>query len=323
MKKIQTYAIIVAAVFTAATTHAKTFYGMVSTSMEEGNGRLVCADTDALSKNPAAPTPLTELATVEHANDFMAGTSTTDGTYYCYYNTYDPESGVSMQYFGTLDFETGAFSLIAEDNHAVSDNVTDMLDMVYDPVGRGLLGLDRQYVPADNKFVSTIQNISMQRGSLTEIMAFDRKYTAICSDGAGGYWLATLDRDAYGEYLPTFWHADNRFNCTQMTQPDAGHKGESSFAHSMAMADDTVWLVTGSIVTSMNIETHELTTYYLEKQLGGLTFIPTPSAVEEVAASIEGTTEYYDLQGRRLTAPAKGSLCIERSSQGVRKLIVH
>lgn len=67
---------------------ARELYGLTTTTWEEGNARVVSVNLDALSDNPEAPTPFTEISTFEHASDFMAGTSVGE-KYYCYYNTYD------------------------------------------------------------------------------------------------------------------------------------------------------------------------------------------------------------------------------------------
>ena len=62
-------------------------YGLTTTSMEEGNGRIVRVDVETLSSDMQNPTQFEEIATVEYANDFMAGTSV-NGLYYCYYNIF-------------------------------------------------------------------------------------------------------------------------------------------------------------------------------------------------------------------------------------------
>ena len=298
-------------------------YGLTTTSMEEGNGRIVRVDVETLSSDMQNPTQFEEIATVEYANDFMAGTSV-NGLYYCYYNTYDASSGVSMQHFGTLDFKTGDFSTIAEANHVDSDDVTDMMDMTYDPVGGGLLGLDRQYVPSQDKFVSTIQNISMARGKLQEIFLFDRKYVAICSDGEGGYYLATLDKDADEVYRPEFYKADGRFNVTRILTDASSLAGESSFAHSMTIDDNRLYLVTGSVVTRLDLTTHNAENFYLEKGLYGVTFVPG-GTVGVCAPTFDdsGNCEpvYYDMQGRRLSEPRSGEPCIRLTGSKAEKVM--
>lgn len=298
-------------------------YGLTTTSMEEGNGRIVCVDVETLSADRGNPTAFTELATVEYANDFMAGTSVGE-TYYCYYNTYNQETGLSLQHFGTLDFKTGVFTTIAEANHADSDDVTDMMDMVYDTIGGGLLGLDRQYIPSQEKYVSTIQNISMRRGTLQEVFLFDRRYVAICSDEAGGYYLATLDRDAESVYRPAFYTADGRFNVTPMPTDASRLEGESSFAHSMALKNNRLYLVTGSVVTRLDLTTQQAENFYLEKEMYGVTFVPGGfSGIEGQIVDVEDTEPpvYYDLQGRRISGPLKGVPCVRIAGGKTEKIM--
>lgn len=312
------------ALLAAATTPAlgQTLYGITTTTWEEGNARIVSVEIDKLSTDPQNPTRFTEVATFEHAADFMAGTWA-DGKYYCYYNTYDQDIDLSLQYFGTLSMLTGEFNLIAQENHVDSDNVTDMLDMTYDPVLGGLLGLDRQYVPSKEKFISTIQNISMRRGTLSEVCAFDRRYIGICSDETdeGGYYLATNERVGEEEYRVEFYKADDRFNVTPLAV-EGDLPGLSSFAHSMTINENKLYLATGSIINEVNLDDLTSTTYYVEKDMYGITFHASDSGVDEIGADPAGyPVEYFTLQGVRIAQPERGRLVIKRQGPNVSKVI--
>lgn len=315
---------ILAVAITQPSYSAPVLYGITTTTMEEGNGRIVSLDVASLSTDRENPTCFTEISTLENGNDFMAGTSV-GNMYYCYYNTFDQASGISMQHFGTLDFMSGAFTTIAETEHAGSDDVTDMMDMVCDSGGGGLLGLDRQYIPSQEKFIGTIQYISMRTGKLKEIFVFDRRYVAICSDGIDGYYLAALDRDDQQIYRPSFYHADKRFNITPILSNATQLEGESSFAHSMAMDGNILYLITGSVVTCLDLDKNEAESFYLEKELYGVTFIPGgTSGIDNPitdSAVLDGNV-CYDLNGNRIDQPKRGTVYIRFSGGRAEKFVM-
>lgn len=314
-------AVALAALMTASGAgQAKLLYGVTTTTWEEGNARVVSIDTDELSQDASDPTPFTAVSTFEHAADFMAGTWAKD-KYYCYYNSYNQELDLSLQYFGILNMRTGDFTQIAEENHVTSDNVTDMMDMTYDPVGGGLLGLDRQYVPSQNKFVSTIQNISKNRGTLNEVCVLDKKYSGLCADGKGGFYLAELVRVGDEEYTASFYTANNRFSITPM-EVEGDCIAQSSFAHSLVTDGENLYFAAGSVLTIVDLAELTASSYYLEKDLYGLTLdLEKVTGVESIDAEALHT-EYYTLEGIRVDRPIPGSVMICRTGDTVKKIIV-
>ncbi len=317
--KVAATVLAVAAATSAA--QAKELYGVTTTTWEEGNARVVSVNLDNLSTDAENPTPFTEISTFEHASDFMAGTWAKN-KYYCYYNTYNQELDLSLQFFGTLNMTTGEFTQIAEENHVTSDNVTDMMDMTYDPVGGGLLGLDRQYIPSQTTFGSTIQNISKNRGTLSEVTVLDKKYSGFCSDGNGGFYLAEIVKTGEEEYTPYFYKSDDRFNVTPFAV--AGEMdAQSSFAHSLTLDGDNLYLASGSVLTIVNLTDLSGVSYYLEKDLYGITFdVEEGSGVSGISADTERPAEYFTLDGIRVENPTEGRMVICRKGTEVKKMII-
>lgn len=314
-------AALAALMTTTGFSQAKVLYGVTTTTWEEGNARVVSIDTDNLSADAENPTLFTEISTFEHAADFMAGTWAKD-KYYCFYNTYNQELDLSLQYFGVLNMSTGDFTQIAEENHVTSDNVTDMMDMTYDPVGGGLLGLDRQYIPSQTKFVSTIQNISKNRGTLSEVCVLDKKYSGICADGTGGFYLAELVKVDDEDYTAAFYTADNRFTVSPM-EVTGDCVAQSSFAHSLVSDGEKLYFATGAVLTIVDLAELTASSFYLEKDLYGLTFdIEGGSGVRNAEMESDMPVEYYTLDGMRVDKPVKGSVVICRTGDRVKKVIV-
>lgn len=316
--------VAVAMIATVSSAGARNLYGVTTTSFEEGNARVVSVDLDNLSDKASRPTPFTEISTIEHAADFMGGTMA-DGEYYCYYNTYDQVTEVSYQYFGKLNMTTGEFETIAYGNiDAMDDDALDLMDMTYDEVSGVLLGLDRQFVPSTYSFVSTIQNISMRNGKLSEVALLDRRYAALTSDGNEGFYLASVDSDGNEGYNATFYSSNNKFNVKKMSV-SGSVATESTFAHSMVCDEENLYFASGTTLLVVDLSTKTCKTYYLEKELYGITLgINGDSGVKGVnsdAGASDCETEYYTLDGIRVKTPAKGSLIICRSGDKVWKQI--
>lgn len=274
-----------------ASASAQTLYGVVSSTYGDDNAYIATVDLDNLSTDPANPTVVTETVVLEHATDFMAGTSAADA-YYAFYNIYNNETGSARQYFCTVDFTTGETTTIADCDPS-SDDATDFMDLVYDPLDGGLLALDRQYITSTQTYISTMQLVNTARGRLTEVYVFDNKYSAICSDGESGYYLATIDRtgavdaDNNRIYAANIYHANAffRVNGTPILSEDI--PAQSSFAHSMTMHEGKLYLASGSILDVIDPVAASAETYYLDRELFGITFYPggTSSVANVVAAS--------------------------------------
>lgn len=283
---------------------ATVIYGVTSTSMEEGNARIVSFDTDDLSSDSDAPTTLTELATIERANDFMGGCSMGD-LYYGYYNITDMETQTVVQYFCTIDFATGEADILHKIDPTMSPDGIYLIDMTYEPKTGMIVALENQYDPNSQSFLSSIQAVHPLGGKLSLLYDLDAKYSAICADGEGGYYLAEIQRLGDGEGTPVFHKADNRFNITRLMPPKPGLKAESSMAHSMLLLDGKLYLVTGRTVTIVNLSTKSTTTCYLDRDVYGITTVAGTAGIPAVAAD---SAQGVRLDGKRVILPSPGSV---------------
>lgn len=283
---------------------ATIIYGVASTSMDEGNARIVSFDTDDLSSDPDSPTTLTELATVNGANDFMGGCSMGD-LYFGYYNITDMETQTVVQYFCTIDFATGEADIRHELDPTMSTDGIYLIDMTYEPKTGMIVALENQYDANSQSFLSSIQAVHPQRGKLSLLYDLDTKYSAICADGEGGYYLAEIQRLGDGEGTPIFHKADSRFNITRLMPPKPGLKAESSMAHSMLMLDGKLYLVTGHTLTIVNLSTKSTTTCYLDRDVYGITTVAGTAGIPAVAAD---SAQGVRLDGKRIILPSPGSV---------------
>lgn len=283
---------------------ATIIYGVTSTTMEEGNARIVSFDTANLSSDPDSPTLLTELATVEGANDFMGGCSMND-LYYGYYNITDMETQTVVQYFCTIDFTTGEADILHAIDPTMSADGIYLIDMTYEPKTEMLVALENQYDPNSQSFLSSIQAVNPRNGKLSLLYDLDAKYSAICADGEGGYYLAEIQRLGDGVGTPVFHKADSHFNVTRLMPPKPGLKAESSMAHSMLLSDGKLYLVTGHTVTMVNLTTKSTTTYYLDRDVYGITTVAGTSGITPV--SLDNDTGLR-INGKRVTLPSTGSV---------------
>lgn len=321
MKKYIYLAVAILGIATATSSEAKLLYGVVNTNTIDGNAHVVSVDIDALSADRESPTPVKFISALEAPADFMAGT-TVKGAYYCFYNIFDMDNDSGYQYFGTLDMGTGKFNQIAEENQAYSNNVTDMMDITYDEYTGMLIGMDRQYSYGRQKLVSTLQNISLKTGNMSEVLCFDNKYVGIHAVGDGTYYLATMEKNADNVFEAEFYKADERFNITHL--PVKGERfGESNFAHSMTMDGNNLYLLTGTMLVIVDLNTNQANTYYLEKKIYGITFTYSDSSsVNVIEAEICDSPEYYTIDGVRIANPSKGQLVICRRGDKVTKMIL-
>lgn len=314
-RKLITVAIL--GIATVASVEARELYGLTTTSWEEGNARVVSLNIEELSSS--SPAAFKEISTVEHAADFMAGTMV-NGKYFCFYNTFNQETDLSLQHFGTLDMKTGEFTAISEENHAVSDNVTDMMDLTYDPVGGGLLGLDRQFSYGTYGYVSTIQNVSMRSGALSEVVLLDRKYMALCADGEGGFYMATVEASSGDTYEAAFYKANERFVTTPMVVT-GDLTARSSFAHSMVTDGENLYFATGDILIIVNLADKSSNSYPLEKELYGISLEMSGNTGLNKIDNDDVDVQYFGLDGSRITNPSKGQMVIVRKGAKSFKVI--
>lgn len=247
------------------------------------NARLVCFDTDDLSDDPALPTQLTELATVESANDFMGGCAMGE-YYYGYYNITDMDTQTVVQYFCRIDFATGDAEVLASVDPTMSNDGIYLIDMTYEPVSGLLVALENQYSPSQNAILGTLHAVRPDRGTLSKLHDFDRKFSAICADGAGGYYLAEIERQGDGVGLPVFYKADREFNVSDFIPSKPSLKAESGMAHSMILEGGKLYLVTGRTVTVADLATRATTSYYLDRDLYGVTASRGQAGLESAVA---------------------------------------
>lgn len=273
-----TIAAMTAAALATFSAHAGVIYGLTATSIDEGNARIVCFDTSDLSDDPDTPTPLQELATVAGANDFMGGCSAGD-LYYGYYNITDMETQSVTQYFCTIDFETGEAHILRALDPTMSDDGIYLIDMTYEPETGMIVALENQYSPSTQEILTSVQAVHPQGGSLSLLHDFDAKYSAICADGEGGYYIAQILRIGDGQGNPVFFKADRNFSLTRLMPPKPGLIAESSMAHSMVMMDGKLYLVTGHTVTVVNLSTKSTTSYYLDREVYGATSVPGKASI--------------------------------------------
>ncbi len=272
-------------------------YGLTPTSVEEGNAKIVSFDTAELSPDPNAPTSLTELATVAGANDFMGGCSMGD-LYYGYYNITDMDTQSVVQYFCTIDFATGNATILHEIDPTTSSNGIYLIDMTYEPKTGMLVALENQYVPSTQNFLSSIQAVNPARGQLSLLYDLDAKYSAICADGEGGYYLVIINRLGDGAGTPVFYKADKYFNVTRLMPPKPNLIVESTMAHSMILLDGKLYLVTGRTVTMVNLTTKSTTTGYLDRDVYGITSVPGEASLAAISADRDTAIK---LTGKTLT----------------------
>lgn len=298
MKALDYIALLLSAAMSATclTAHGTVLYGLTPTSMDEGDGRLVCFDTEQMSEDPFAPTRLTELATVAGANDFMGGCAM-GNLYYGYYNVTNMETQTVVQHFCTIDFESGEADVLAAVDPTASPDGIYLVDMTYEPVSGLLVALENQYSTSSQTILSSLQAVRPDRGTLSLLCDFDRKYSAICADGEGGYYLAEIERLGDGVGLPAIYRADRDLNVTVFMPSKPSLKAESGMAHSMVTADGLLYLVTGRTVTTVNLKTKATASYYLDRDVYGVTATRGTSGLHE--AEVEPAAGIW-LHGRCL-----------------------
>ena len=281
--------------------HGGVIYGFTTTSIEEGNARIVCFDTADLSEDPDNPTALHEVATVKGANDFMGGCSVGD-LYYGYYNITEMDTQTVTQYFCTIDFSTGDADILMSLDPMTSNDGIYLIDMTYEPKTGMIVALENQYKPSTQEILTSVQAVHPDRGRLSLLYDLDDKYSAICADGEGGYYVAQIQRTGDGQGTPLFYKADNKFNMTRLMPPKPSLVAESTMAHSMVMSDGKLYLVTGHTVTVVNLSTKSTTSYYLDRDMYGVTTSPGKASIREVTAS---PGKKVDIEGGILTLPEK------------------
>lgn len=302
MKTIcSTIAALLVAGCASLTAYGDVIYGFTTTSIEEGNARIVCFDTTDLSEDPDNPTPLQEIATVRGANDFMGGCSVGD-LYYGYYNITDMDTQTVTQHFCTIDFSTGEADILMSLDPTMSNDGIYLIDMTYEPKTGMIVALENQYKPSSQEILTSVQAVHPESGRLSLLYDLDDKYAAICADGEGGYYVAKIQRTGDGQGTPVFLRADNKFNMTRLMPPKPGLVAESTMAHSMVMIDLKLYLVTGHTVTVVNLSNKSTTSYYLDRDMYGVTTVPGKAGIHDVCAPSD---KIINLRSGNLTLPGK------------------